>query len=474
MYTWKKVETPSALPSANVNIEQLCNSGTFEVMSSPLPVRPAIIQDMFPKLPNCHQITMEKEIRSNSVSHYTPFVASTGNVQPLYSPPSGFSSDINFSSILLHERHTNNTPFDSQSPNAGVSLPSTYSSFTAAFQTPADNFAKDPTKAIWSLDSVEGILNYSDDEITGNTQIQSSSVMVSDDLSKQKEWWSDMMNDDWKEILDDTTAVESQQKVVYPPTQASHNISVHQLQSHQSVPCHSGDLYAVTSPLSAATTSAKPRMRWTPELHECFVNAVNQLGGSEKATPKGVLKLMKVEGLTIYHVKSHLQKYRTAHYRPDSSEGMSERKTAQSEDIPALDMKTGIGLNEALRLQMEVQKQLHEQLEIQRNLQLRIEEQGRCLQMMFEKQCKSTMEKLHVPSTVEEPSNISSDPINCIVENEIPEAGNSSIDLKKAESSRQVGNKFKMPEVEHSNLKETDPSTGCPSSAKYARIDYEA
>lgn len=60
---------------------------------------------------------------------------------------------------------------------------------------------------------------------------------------------------------------------------------------------------------SEGGSSKKPRVIWTVELHQQFVNAVNQLG-IEKAVPKRILDLMNVQGLTRENVASHLQKYR--------------------------------------------------------------------------------------------------------------------------------------------------------------------
>ncbi|KAE8697783.1 Protein PHR1-LIKE 1 [Hibiscus syriacus] len=116
---------------------------------------------------------------------------------------------------------------------------------------------------------------------------------------------------------------------------------------------------------TGSVLASKTRIRWTQDHNDKFVECVKRLGGAEKATPKAILKLMDTQGLTIFHVKSHLQKYRIAKYMPHSAE-------------------------EALHLQLDVQRRLHEQLEIQRNLQLRIEEQGRQLKMMIDEQQRTS------------------------------------------------------------------------------------
>ncbi|CAI0374160.1 unnamed protein product [Linum tenue] len=135
--------------------------------------------------------------------------------------------------------------------------------------------------------------------------------------------------------------------------------------------------------------ASKQRLRWTHELHERFVDAVAQLGGPDRATPKGVLRVMGVQGLTIYHVKSHLQKYRLAKFLPDSSsDGKKGDKKEAGEMLSNLDGSSGMQITEALKLQMEVQKRLHEQLEVQRQLQLRIEAQGKYLKKIIEEQQK--------------------------------------------------------------------------------------
>lgn len=178
------------------------------------------------------------------------------------------------------------------------------------------------------------------------------------------------------------------------PTVSTTNVGSHQtqLQPHlcQQIVAPTVGTHLATSPTASATAaSSKTRLKWTPELHERFVEAVNQLGGAERATPKGVLKFMDSEGLTIYHVKSHLQKYRMAKYIPKHAEGMEDKTRNSFDTTASFDLKTGMQITEALRLQMDVQKKLHEQLETQRTLQLQIEEYGKRLQKMLEEQQKT-------------------------------------------------------------------------------------
>ncbi|KAL3750428.1 hypothetical protein ACJRO7_011431 [Eucalyptus globulus] len=307
-------------------------------------------------------------------------LSKNGTVGSGLSSASGCTSDICFSSPQQHERHGQYSPFISSTSMIRTSTPPVGFPRTEVQVTALTDIPKESKDVPWDPNQLQDFL-YSENVPSQNVQLGSrAAVMGCDNQSAGSDliWtenFGEAMDLDWSKFLADDDAIDPSK----PPLA---------VQGQSLPPAESS---AAANQLSSAPSS-KARMRWTPDLHEAFVEAVNQLGGGDRATPKGVLKLMNVESLTIYHVKSHLQKYRTARYKPDSaeSEGSSEKKLSSLEDMKSLDLKTTMNITEALRMQMEVQKQLHEQLEIQRKLQLRIEEQGRCLQMLFEKQRNQT------------------------------------------------------------------------------------
>ncbi|XP_074561248.1 myb-related protein 2-like [Curcuma longa] len=146
------------------------------------------------------------------------------------------------------------------------------------------------------------------------------------------------------------------------------------------------------------STDAKPRLKWNAELHKRFTEAVNQLGGADKATPKTIMRLMGIPGLTLYHLKSHLQKYRLGkNVQAQISNGSNKnvfgsslaQERAPEDNKSLMNIATPsnktMQINEALKMQIEVQRQLHEQLEVQRHLQQQIETQGKYLQSVLEK-----------------------------------------------------------------------------------------
>ncbi|KAH1220704.1 hypothetical protein GLYMA_12G089100v4 [Glycine max] len=151
------------------------------------------------------------------------------------------------------------------------------------------------------------------------------------------------------------------------------------------------------------STDAKPRLKWTPDLHARFIEAVQQLGGADKATPKTVMKLIGIPGLTLYHLKSHLQKYRLSKSLHGQSNNMTHKITINSGAATDERLRENNGthmnslnlapqsnnkdlyISEALHMQIEEQRRLNEQLEVQRLLQLRIEAQGKYLQAVLEK-----------------------------------------------------------------------------------------
>ncbi|GJZ04275.1 Myb family transcription factor APL-like protein isoform X2 [Tanacetum coccineum] len=123
------------------------------------------------------------------------------------------------------------------------------------------------------------------------------------------------------------------------------------------------------------TTDPKPRLRWTVELHERFVDAVAQLGG-----PDSKLIILRA----IFRLGKQPHKEFNDHSIKDS-ERASALELQRNSSVSSSGMM-GRSMNE---MQIEVQRRLHEQLEVQRHLQLRIEAQGKYMQTILEKACQT-------------------------------------------------------------------------------------
>ncbi|KAF8414328.1 hypothetical protein HHK36_002329 [Tetracentron sinense] len=179
-----------------------------------------------------------------------------------------------------------------------------------------------------------------------------------------------------------------------------------QIQPHEAV---RGD------PCVVLTSDPKPRLRWTADLHQRFVDAVIHLGGPDKATPKNIMQAMGVKGLTLFHLKSHLQvfvspllnlyylfisptnaiKYRLSKQSGrDLSESPKDGTSASyfleslgtstsSPSLPISDMNECYEVKEKLRAQMEVQRKLH--LQAEKHLLIRQDSERRYMESMLER-----------------------------------------------------------------------------------------
>ncbi|KAK9104238.1 hypothetical protein Scep_021082 [Stephania cephalantha] len=92
----------------------------------------------------------------------------------------------------------------------------------------------------------------------------------------------------------------------------------------------------------------KARVVWTVDLHQKFVNAVNQIG-IDKVGPKKILDLMNIPWLTRENVASHLQKYRLYLSRLEKeSEPNAAFGCFNQTDFSPKDPSTGFGLQSSI------------------------------------------------------------------------------------------------------------------------------
>ncbi|KAM0925473.1 hypothetical protein ACQ4PT_004141 [Festuca glaucescens] len=383
-------------------------------LSSDINVVPAVSEVTIPKFPEYRAFYIEKDMCGNSITSCNTFWAANGVLQST----SNFTSDLCIN---------NGLPTGKLSPESHITaMYGCDTSLTSVHSANKGNpgylrmfYPKVSEEISWGEKPLLGVFDYpasidvSDQRnIIVSQQTQDINTVDHDThLAHQNEWFSSGSSG---QFFENSGSGGSVLMAVDATSTTPSNHAYFHGQNNISSPFNMDELSSDKSP-SSDTAPTKSRMRWTPELHEQFVDAVNKLGGRKfiylcpvpaEATPKAVQKVMKVEGLTIYHVKSHLQKYRTVRHQSESSDGLfvslcwvgfyayfilfvlagtSTERSSHMDEVCSQNSKA-MEACEGLRIQIGLQKQLHEQLEIQRKLQLQVEEHSKYLERVIAKQ----------------------------------------------------------------------------------------
>ncbi|RLN09171.1 hypothetical protein C2845_PM11G22140 [Panicum miliaceum] len=397
-----------------INHDRLYNGTVPLCLSSAITVVPALSEVSFPSFPEQRSSYGESKLPIRSVTSFGTSMAAQDTMSTCMLAPN-FISDLHANNKSSNGKLCSG-PYVTEPSDPDTQLPSTHSSLLRNSRPLMMDFPEVSEQISSNQEQLLGLFDYpssvdfpNPQNVTAFGQQVQDTIIIDPNthVALQNEWLSSGSS---MRLPKNVGSAESMLKTVdarsaAPATPKSYPYC----RTQRSVPNPFNCDELSTDNLPSSNTAPKSRIRWTPELHERFVDAVNKLGGSEKATPKAIQKVMKVEGLTIYHVKSHLQKYRTVQHRPESSD--------DSVSIYNSGYCRGTGNVEGLMAQISLQKQLHEQLEmlvkkengtparkrshaagralifsftqIQRKLQLQVEEQSKYLEMIIAKQNES-------------------------------------------------------------------------------------
>lgn len=210
------MEARPALSFQRPGAKQLSSMGMSGALSSSLPVLPTPLEETYPKLLDSQQVSMERELVTRPLNHASQLSSNSSVVGHMFSSSSGFSTDLHYSSLSPHEKHSRQSPFISQSSTNAASLPVTHSS--GSLQSTASHYAKE-NSASWQTDSLSSFLDFPVNTPIENSQVESSScnaALASEEFTK---WADQLIADDdalasnWNELLGDTSVTDLEPKV---------------------------------------------------------------------------------------------------------------------------------------------------------------------------------------------------------------------------------------------------------------------